>query len=161
MNSQLTPSKKHLTVGPESTMAGQYLTFHLGTGIYALNLRHVKEIVGYCQPTVIPMVPAAIKGVMNLRGTVVPVMDIAIRFGQPETLVDRRTSFIIVEAGGSEKKQCFGLIVDGVNAVMEIAEDRILGPHLGINLPEELIDGLVKEENQLIIILALPRLIDL
>lgn len=107
-----TPAK----TGDESR---QYLTFTLGGEIFALGILNIKEIIEYGSLTEIPMMPGFIRGVINLRGAVVPVIDLVARFGGTPAAIGRRTCIVIVEmvqmSEGSETRQDIGVVVDCVN----------------------------------------------
>src|SRR5690349_15373094 len=93
----------------------QYLTFALGTEMFAVETLSVKEIIEYGQLTVVPMVPEFIRGVINLRGAVVPVIDLGARFGRGEKKVTRRTCIVIIEVPNEEGTQDIGVVVDSVS----------------------------------------------
>ena len=106
----------------------QYLTFTLGGEQFAVGTLCVKEIIEYGQVTAIPMMPPSIRGVINLRGAVVPVIDLDARFGGPVTAVGRRTCIVILEVQHAEGRQVLGVVVDAVNEVLEIAPADIEPP---------------------------------
>src|SRR5690606_40477846 len=101
MSQNLTQSKTHL-VGSADASPQQYLTFSLAGEVFALGILDVKEIIEFGNVTEIPMMPAFIRGVINLRGSVVPVIDLAARFGGQTTRVARRTCIVIVEILGGD-----------------------------------------------------------
>ena len=92
----------------------QYLTFLLGGEMYAIGILNVKEIIEYGQLTEIPMMPAFIRGVINLRGSVVPVIDLAARFGGNQTETSRRTCIVIIELSSGDERHDIGVVVDAV-----------------------------------------------
>lgn len=112
------------TAEDEDDAARKHLTFSLGTEIYALPISCVTEIVGRQAITYIPDVPHYVRGVINLRGKVIPVIDVRLRFGQLEREYDSRTCTIVVEVGGV----CVGLIVDAVREVLNIEEEDVEAP---------------------------------
>ena len=96
----------------------QYLTFMLGNDAYAIGILSIKEIIEYTTMTEVPLMPACVRGVINLRGAVVPVMDLQVRFGQNISPVTKRTCIVIVEVQGPEGQQVMGVVVDAVNEVL-------------------------------------------
>ena len=98
-----------------------YLTFALGSEEYGVNISGVTEIVGMQRIMSIPDVPSYIKGVINLRGKVIPLMDVRLRFGMPERAYDERTVIIVMDVGEAP----VGLIVDGVSEVLEIPPSQV------------------------------------
>lgn len=102
----------------------KYLTFHIGSEFYAIEIKHVIEIIGMLDITEVPDMPAYLKGVINLRGKVIPVLDVRSRFMMQEIEYDSRTCIIIIRINGLD----VGLIVDEVSEVLNIAEDMIDPP---------------------------------
>src|SRR5512140_874370 len=98
--------------------ANQYLTFLLSGEMFAVGILNVKEIIEYGTLTEIPMMPACIRGALNLRGAVVPVVDLAARFGGKATEVGRRTCIVIVEVKNEDSRQELGIVVDAVSEVL-------------------------------------------
>ena len=90
----------------------QYLTFTVATEVFAIAISVIKEIIEYRLPTEVPMMPAHIRGVINLRGRVVPVIDLAVRFGRTAGEVSRRTCIVILEINQEEQQQEIGVVVD-------------------------------------------------
>ena len=134
----------------------QYLTFMLGTEMFSINILQIKEIIWYAGLTPVPMMPACIRGVINLRGAVVPVMDLSARFGKPSTPVTKSTCIVIMEipgASGSEH-QAMGLVVDAVQAVLEIAASDIEpAPAFGAKIRGDFIKGIAKVNGKFVILL--------
>lgn len=108
----------------EDTLKGKYLIFSIGKEEYGIEIRYVTEIVGIQAITVVPELAAYIKGVINLRGKIIPVMDVRLRFKKEERAYDDRTCNIVVEIGNIS----VGLIVDRVSEVLAIPEDQIVPP---------------------------------
>ncbi len=106
------------------TQDGQYLTFNIAEQEYGIEIRHVTEIVGIQKITDLPDVSEFIKGVINLRGKVIPVLDVRLRFGMKEREYDDRTCIIVVNINQTS----FGLVVDTVSEVMNISEESIEPP---------------------------------
>lgn len=138
----------------------QYLTFSLGGEVFALEILHVKEIIEFGQITEIPMMPPFIRGVINLRGAVVPVIDLSARFGGQVTTISRRTCIVIVELEHGEGKQDLGVIVDAVNEVLEIPRSDIEPPpSFGAKIRADFILGMGKVEGRFVIILSVGRVL--
>ena len=108
----------------EDTQRGKYLTFSLGAEVYAIEIRHVTEIIGMQSITEVPDLPEYIKGIINLRGKIIPVIDVRLRFKKPNKEYNDRTCIIVVEIRGVS----VGLIVDTVAEVLSIAEQDIVPP---------------------------------
>ena len=159
MSQSLTPSKKSLAVSVDSSPQ-QYLTFSLGGEVFALGILNVKEIIEFGNITEIPMMPAFIRGVINLRGAVVPVIDLAARFGGAASTVSQRTCIVIVELGEGEDRQDLGVIVDAVNEVLEIPRSEIEPPpSFGAKIRADFIQGMGKVEGRCVIILNVDRVL--
>jgi purine-binding chemotaxis protein CheW len=132
----------------------QYLTFVLGGEIYAVGILAVKEIIEYAGLTSVPMMPEAIRGVINLRGAVVPVMDLAARFGRQASEITKRTCIVIVEVEQGGEQQVIGVMVDAVNAVLEIAAADIEpAPSFGARIRSDFIAGMGKVNGKFVILL--------
>ena len=138
----------------------QYLTFTLGGEMFAVGILNVKEIIEYGQLTAIPMMPAFIRGVINLRGAVVPVIDLAARFGGQESAVQKRTCNVIVEVHQDEFKHDLGIMVDAVSEVLEIPAAEIEPPpSFGARVRAEFIAGMGKVNGKFVIILDIQRVL--
>jgi purine-binding chemotaxis protein CheW len=145
--------------GAADAETDRYLTFLLGEESFALPIVDVTEIMEYRRPTPVPMVPDHVRGVINVRGQVVPVVDLAARLGIGTAQVGRRSSIIIIEASrlhtpdGGEA-QDIGILVDSVNAVIQLgAEDIEPPPAFGASVSTEYIKGMVKQDNDFMILL--------
>ena len=149
---------------PAATAAGgtpqQYLTFTLGGEMFAVAILNVKEIIEFGTVTEIPMMPTFIRGVINLRGAVVPVIDLACRFGGQPTQVARRTCIIIVELVEGDQKHDIGVMVDAVSEVLEIAAAEIEPPPaFGARIRADFISGMGKVGGKFVIILDIGRVL--
>ncbi len=132
----------------------QYLTFMLGGEVFAIGILHIKEIIEYGQLTSVPMMPEFIRGVINLRGAVVPVVDLASRFGGKPSQVTRRSCIVILELTCEEEIQVIGVVVDAVNEVLEIAGSEIEPPpSFGTRIRTDFILGMGKVQERFVIIL--------
>jgi len=138
----------------------QYLTFTLGGEMFAVAILNVKEIIEYGTVTEIPMMPGFIRGVINLRGAVVPVIDLSCRFGGKSTEVARRTCIIIIEMTEGDTKQDIGVMVDAVSEVLEIATAEIEPPPtFGAKIRTDFISGMGKVNGKFVIILDVSRVL--
>ena len=140
--------------------ANQYLTFTLGGEMFAVGILNVKEIIEYGNLTEIPMMPAFIRGVINLRGAVVPVIDLAARFGGKNAAVGRRSCIVIVEVRQEEGKHDIGILVDAVSEVLEIPGAEIEpAPAFGAKIRADFIAGMGKVDGKFVIILDIMRVL--
>jgi purine-binding chemotaxis protein CheW len=138
----------------------QYLTFMLGGEVFAIGILHIKEIIEYGQLTTVPMMPAFIRGVINLRGAVVPVVDLASRFGDKPSQVTRRSCIIILEMQVEAETQVIGVVVDAVNEVLEIAGAEIEPPpRFGTKIRTDFIAGMGKVQERFVIILNVNKVL--
>ncbi len=136
----------------------QYLTFSLGDEEYGIEILRVQEIKGYSAVTPIPNTPRYIKGVMNLRGTVVPVVDLRLKLGMPDAEYNRFTVVIMVTVG----ERVVGLVVDAVSDVFDIAAaDIVPAPDMGAGVDTSFLTGMAKSEDRLISLLAIERIVGL
>jgi purine-binding chemotaxis protein CheW len=138
----------------------QYLTFTLGGEMFAVGILNVKEIIEYGNLTEIPMMPTFIRGVINLRGAVVPVVDLAARFGGKISEVQRRTCIVIVEITQDDSKHDIGIMVDAVSEVLEIQANEIEPPpSFGAKIRADFIAGMGKVAGKFVIILQIDRVL--
>jgi purine-binding chemotaxis protein CheW len=106
----------------------QYLAFTLAGGEYAVGILKVKEILQYEELTRVPSTPRSIRGVLNLRGSVIPVVDLAVKFGLPEPAVTKRTCVLVVETAFGGVPTVMGVVADAVSEVIELGADDIEAP---------------------------------
>jgi purine-binding chemotaxis protein CheW len=140
----------------------QYLTFAVGGESFAIAIASIKEIIEYRRPTDVPMMPAFMRGVINLRGRVVPVIDLSVRFGREPIQVARRTCIVILEVHQDGAAHDIGVLVDAVSAVLEIADAQIEpAPSFGANLRAEFISGLGKIGEKFVIILDIEKVLSI
>jgi len=138
----------------------QYLTFMLGTEVFALGILHIKEIIEYDPPTIVPMMPDFIRGVVNLRGAVVPVVDLFRRLGRESTVVSKRVCIVIVELAVESERHTIGLIVDAVNEVLKIPESDIeQPPEFGAMVRSDFIAGMGKVKGTFVMILQVNQIL--
>jgi len=146
----------------EEADAQQYLTFMLGGEVFAIGILVIKEIIEYGSLTMVPMMPEFIRGVINLRGAVVPVVDLAARFGRAPVENTRRTCIVIVEVEADGERQDVGLVVDAVNAVLEISRDQIEPPPaFGARIRSDFIYGMGKVAGKFVIILNANKVLSM
>ncbi len=106
----------------------QYLTFGVDGQTYAIGILQVREIIGHRTPTTMPMAPAYVTGVINLRGSAVPVVDLALKFGLPGVTVTKRTCVVIVDVEVGNELTMTGILVEGVHVVIDLQPDEIEEP---------------------------------
>ena len=142
-------------------LAGKYLTFMLGPETYGLDILKVQEIIGLLPITRVPKAPASIRGVINLRGKVIPVMDLTSRFGLPRREDTARTCIIVVEMARGESSVTMGLIVDEVSEVVNIEAENIEpAPDLGASVDAAYLLGMGKIGEKVVLLLDLGCIID-
>lgn len=153
---------RDLTVAeaPPSAEPMQYLTFHLAGEQYALGILQVREILRYETVTTVPTAPAAIRGVLNLRGSVVPVVDLAVRFGMPPTEVGARTCIVIVEVAGDGERTVMGVLADSVSQVLELSASEIEPPPpFGAGVRVDYLRGMARMGSRFALVLDLDRVL--
>ena len=134
-----------------------YLTFNLGDEKYAIDILFIKEITGMQQITKVPRLPAFARGVINLRGNIVPVIDMRTRFGIPSRDYDDRTCSVVVELDGT----WIGLIVDCVDEVLDIPDDNISLPDaVAHSNAGHFVKGLGRTKDTVVIILDVHKLLN-
>lgn len=152
-NRQLTTSEDN-EAGRDSEDANQYLTFRLHEELYAFAIMNVKEILEYGNVTQVPMMPDFIQGVINLRGEVVPVINLARRFGMESPPITKRSCVIIIEVENGDQHQDLGVMVDIVSEVLEIpASDMRSSPAFGARIRTDFIRNMGKLGDDFVIIL--------
>lgn len=133
---------------------GRFLTFQLGGESFALDILGIKEVIQYLPCTTVPMMPRFMHGVINLRGRVVPVIDLRARFGDGVSTVGHKTCIVVLEVGDGESQQDIGVIVDAVQQVLEIPGREIEPPpSFGARIRPEFIHGMGKVRDRFVIIL--------
>jgi purine-binding chemotaxis protein CheW len=136
----------------------QFLTFCLADEEYGLEILRVQEIKGYSKITPLPNTPREIKGVMNLRGTVVPIIDLRTRFGLSESEYNQFTVIIVVTVGS----KIVGLVVDAVSDVLNVAaKDVVPTPDLGSGVDTSFMTGMARSGERLVTLLNVDRLVGL
>jgi len=136
--------------------AGKYLTFSLAEETYGLEILKVREIIGLMEITAVPRTPSFVQGVINLRGKVIPVIDLRLKFSMPEAERTEQTCIIVVDVGSVE----MGIIVDKVSEVMDIAgEDIEDTPSLGTDVDTDFILGMGKTNDKVTILLDIAKVL--
>jgi len=148
------------SAGGNAEQAQQYLTFILGKEVYGIGILGIKEIIEYGNITEVPMMPAYVRGVINLRGVVVPVADLLVRFGKQPCAVTKRACIVITEIVSNGVRHDMGIAVDAVNAVLEIpACDVQPPPEFGSTIRTDFIHGMGKVDGKFVILLNVDRVL--
>lgn len=155
MGNLATLSKTSVAVAEENR---QYLTFMLGGEMFAIGILSIKEIIEYGHLTTVPLMPTHIRGVINLRGAVVPVIDLAARFGRESKEVTRRTCIVILEVDSDDAHQDIGVVVDAVNEVVEIPVIEP-APAFGARIRTDFIEGMGRVNDRFVIILSIGHVL--
>jgi purine-binding chemotaxis protein CheW len=140
--------------------AGQYLTFELAGEEYALDILQVREILRFEEITRVPTAPAHVRGVLNLRGRVVPVVDLAVRFGLPPTAGGRRTCIVIVDVAPAGEPLVMGIMADAVSQVIDLLPGDVEPPpSFGTRVRIEYLRGMARSGARFTLLLDLDRLL--
>lgn len=138
----------------------QFLTFTVGGEMYAIGILAIKEIIEYGGVTGVPMMPEFVRGVINLRGSVVPVVDLSARFHSEQSKAGQRSCIVIVEIQSEDGIQDVGVMVDSVSEVLEIAADDIEDtPAFGARIRTDFIRGMGKVNGRFVILLDVERVL--
>jgi purine-binding chemotaxis protein CheW len=138
----------------------QYLTFLLGGETFAIGILNIKEIIEYGNVTTVPMMPEFVRGVINLRGAVVPVIDLAMRFSRPPSPITRRTCIVLIEVEVEGEQYNIGVTVDAVNEVLQIPGSEIESPPtFGARIRSDFIGGMGKIADKFVIILDTDKVL--
>jgi purine-binding chemotaxis protein CheW len=140
-------------------LTGKYLIFNIDNAEYGISISKIKEIIGVMPITQIPQTPSTIKGVINLRGKVIPVIDLRLRFGMEEKAYQDRTCIIVVEIDGNDGQVIVGIVVDTVSEVKHIKGNEIEDKPIGLQFDVgDIILGMAKINESVMIILDIDRL---
>ena len=143
------------------TGAAQVLTFLLGTEVFAMDIRTVREIIQVGAMTTVPLMPAFVRGVINLRGAVVPVIDLHARFGRRPATLGKKSCIVIFDAVRDGERVELGLLVDAVSEVVDIAADAIEPPpDFGTAVRRDFIRGIGKLGTRFVVVLDPDRAFD-
>jgi len=156
-----TPNSQSAPAGAAAKATNQQvLTFSLGTETYGVEILRVQEIRGFSSVTRIPQSPAHVLGVLNLRGTVVPIVDLRLRFSLAEVAYTALTVIIVLSVEGGSGRRNFGLVVDGVSDVMDLTPEAIRPtPEFGSHVNTDFIRGLATLGDSMVMLLDIDRLI--
>ena len=145
---------------PSIVETRQYLTFQLGDEVFALDVSRVREILEFSTITRVPRTPDYMRGVINLRGNVVPVVDMRLKLGLDETEKTVDTCIVVVEVSGDNENIVMGALVDSVQEVIEIEHDQIEpAPKIGIQLNTDFVAGMGKKDDRFVIILNMDKVL--
>jgi purine-binding chemotaxis protein CheW len=141
-----------------SDVSNQYLTFTLGDEVFALDISSVREVLEYTSITKVPRTPEYIRGVINLRGRAVPVVDVRLKFGMPGTDRTVNTCIIIVEVDMGGEQTVLGALSDSVKEVLDIEpKDIEPAPRMGTSIKADFIKGIGKQNDTFIILLDIDK----
>jgi purine-binding chemotaxis protein CheW len=164
----MTPEHVGHSTGPANDPAGpageggHFLTFLLGDELFAADIRIVREIIQHGPTTAMPLMPHFVHGVINLRGAVVPVIDLQARFGRPPARIGQKTCIVMVDAVREGERVELGLLVDAVSAVVEIPASAIEpAPTFGATVRRDFIRSLGRLGQRFVVILAPDKAFDI
>jgi len=156
------PSQGGHSGQPGASEGGHFLTFLIGDEVFATDIRIVREIIQHGPMTAMPLMPAFVRGVINLRGAVVPVIDLQARFGRAPAAVSRKSCIVMVETVREGERTELGLLVDAVSAVVEISAAAIEPPpSFGATVRGDFIRAMGRLGNGFVVILAPDRAFDI
>jgi purine-binding chemotaxis protein CheW len=148
-------------ISMKTDLTGKYLTFRLAEEDYGIPLHQVKEIIGMMPVTAVPQTPAHVKGVINLRGQVIPVSDLRLRFGMDTIAYNDRTCIIVVDIQSADSTTRMGVIVDAVSEVLNVQKEEIeAAPSFGALANTEFILGMANMDESVKILLDIDRVFD-
>ena len=144
----------------ETDKEGKYLTFALGAEEFGLEILKVREIIGYMDITAVPQTPGHVKGVINLRGQVIPVVDLRLKFGMEEAEITEQSCIIVVEIDSGTRQFQTGIVVDHVQEVLDIASEQIEdSPEFGTSVNTDFILGMGKIGESVKILLDINKVL--
>ncbi|NOQ81423.1 MAG: chemotaxis protein CheW [Methylophaga sp.] len=147
-------------VSVEDGQQGQYLTFLVGKDKLAIGINDVNEIIELSNITRVPMTPDYIRGVINLRGNVVPVVDLSARLGHSASEISKRSCIVLVEIVTDDETQSIGMLVDQVDEILEIPEENIqAAPEFGSDIRVDFIQAMGRVDDEFIILLEISRVL--
>lgn len=152
----MTEVLKEIDLEEEDTQKGKYLTFVIGQEVYGIEISYVTEIIGIQAITVVPELPEYVKGIINLRGKIIPVMDVRLRFKKEAKEYNDRTCIVVVDIG----EMSIGLIVDSVAEVINIADEDIVPPPQVNNVQNRYIKAIGKVGEQVSLLLDCEKLLN-
>lgn len=162
---QNNPSSLAKVAGDQSR---QFLTFQLGNDVFGIGILDVKEILEICNITRVPLTPNYIRGVINLRGNVVSIIDLSARMDRQPSVISKRSSIVLVSVetisqdGSETERHILGMLVDEVNEILDIPPDSILpAPDFGADIRTEFIHAMGRVDGKFIILLAINRILSI
>lgn len=148
-----------MTTHTEAALA-QYLSFQVAGESYAVGVLQAREIIEYTSVTRVPHAPPSVRGVINLRGAVVPVVDLAVKFGLPASAIGRRTCVVIVECQIEGESMVMGVMTDAVDHVLDLGPADIEpAPSFGTRVRTEYLKGMGKLEHGFVLLLDMDKLL--
>jgi purine-binding chemotaxis protein CheW len=160
MQSTVVAETRNTLTATTDTRAGKYLVFQLGREEFGIRVLKVREIMGVQDITAVPQTPAHVKGVINLRGKVIPVVDLGLKFGLPEVEYTQRTCIIVVQVQGETNSMLMGIVVDGVAEVLNlVAGDIEDTPDFGRGVATPYLLGLAKIKGKVKILLEIDQVL--
>ena len=160
MASPLPTSEHEIGTGNTEGRAGKYLVFHLGSEEFGIRVLKVREIMGIQDITAVPQTPAYVKGVINLRGKVIPVVDLRLKFGLPEMEYTQRTCIIVVQVQAESHTMLMGIVVDGVAEVLNLVPGDIEDtPDFGQGVEITYLLGMAKIKGKVKILLDIDQVL--
>lgn len=146
--------------GENGSRAGKFLTFHLANEEFGIRVLKVREIMGIQDITAVPQTPMHIKGVINLRGKVIPVIDLRLKFGLPAADYTQRTCIIVTQVQGESGQILMGIVVDGVSEVLNLAASEIEDtPDFGEEVASRYLLGMATVKGKVKILLDIDRVL--
>ncbi|KQQ75482.1 hypothetical protein ASF73_06635 [Xanthomonas sp. Leaf131] len=144
----------------DADAAAQYLTFQLDGETFAISILGIREIIQFRAPTPVPSMPACVRGVINLRGAVVPVVDLQSRLGRADCAIGKRSCIVILATEQAQGPQVIGVLVDAVNAVIELADQDIeAAPSFGTHIRRDLLRGMGKVGERFVVLLEMEQVL--
>jgi purine-binding chemotaxis protein CheW len=160
MQSTFTESDRGAAAAEGDRRAGKYLSFGLGKEEFAIQVLKVREIMGVQEITAVPQTPPHVKGVINLRGKVIPVVDLRLKFGLPEAEYTQRTCIIVVQVAMGAERKLMGIVVDGVSEVLNLSPGDIENtPDFGEGVATPCLLGLAKAKGKVSILLDIDQVL--
>ena len=148
------------TAAQSDARAGKYLTFHLGNEEFGVRVLKVREIMGLQEITAVPQTPCHVKGVINLRGKVIPVIDLRLKFGLPNAEYGQRTCIIVAQVQGESRPILMGVVVDAVSEVLNLTGAEIEDtPDFGVDAAGKYLLGMAKVKGKVKILLDIDQVL--
>lgn len=145
----------------KSLIGARFLSFKIDNETYCMDILSVKELMGMSELTVIPQTPEYIKGVINLRGSIIPIIDLRLKFGMTFKEYSKRTSIIVVEMNVSGEKTYMGLVVDSIQEVISIPEEHISkAAYINAKIQSDFIKGIGNTDEGIVILLDVGKILD-